>query len=1046
VPFAFPVRWRSAVRPFLILGVLLGGLLATSVVRGQAASEKPTSAEGSEPVPEALNFANGLFRDRHYAQAAAEYERFLKTNPPPAQAAEARFGLANALLFLGKYPAARKQFEDFLDQAPEHTNAPTALFRVGETAYLMGDLPAARKALESFTADHPGHRLQETAWPYLGDVCRRLGDLPAARRAYEQALTDHVQGRLVDRARYGLGQTLAALKETEAALKVFEELASGGSADWSDKARFRVGQIQAEAGHFAEAVAAFEALERDHPRSPLVPEARLRRAEALARLGQHAEAEALLRPLLADASPTLVTQAAYALGVAQLERGQTAEGLATLDAAYRRFPRAPLAPALLFQTAEAALRQGKPNDARARFLKLAETYPKDPWADDALYQAARLALQAHDFNAAKTQAAALVTRFPDSPLRAEARLIEARAALDAGQPKVAIALLQTMLTADKPSPATTEAARYTLGLAYRADGQADKAAEILDALAKTPSALTSTDAQFLVGQAHFEAKRFAAAIAPLEQYLAAKSNGDVADHALAYLAQARAELGQTDAALATLGQLVNRFPKSKVLAPTRLNLAETLYNAKQYDRAASLFRKAAETDDPKLQTRALSGLGWSLLQSGKPADAAAAFRDRLKIAVDDPTASEDALALARALEAGGQTDEALAAFAWVARQFAQSDQAGPALLARARLLVKTKHPEEAARAFAAYVEHPPKGQTDSLDTALAEWAWALLDADKVAEADEVFARLLRDFPKSPRAADARLNLAESAYQAQKYDEVIRLLEPVVAETSKVEPVLLQSALYRLGRTDVERKDWPAAARLFDRLITDYPNSTFCREARFWRAEVAFQQDDTKTAEALFAALIADTPANASGPEPWIRTAKLREVQCLVLLGRWKEALAHADALEAEAPDLPQKAEIDYARGRALQGLARFDDARAAYQAVIDARKGGELAAKAQLMRGETYFHQKNYPEALREFLKVDLNHNAPKWQALGLLQAGKVYEQLAQWSDAALTYQKLLEKFPKDPNAAEATRRLRLAQQKALVPDESATGAGAEAP
>src|SRR6185312_10744863 len=96
------------------------------------------------------------------------------------------------------------------------------------------------------------------------------------------------------------------------------------------------------------------------------------------------------------------------------------------------------------------------------------------------------------------------------------------------------------------------------------------------------------------------------------------------------------------------------------------------------------------------------------------------------------------------------------------------------------------------------------------------------------------------------------------------------------------------------------------------------------------------------------------------------------------------------------------------------------EARAAYQAVIDARKAGDLAARAQLMRGETYFHQKNYHEALREFLKVDILYDAPQWQASALLEAGKVYERLAQWPDAAETYERLRAKFPEDPNAAEA--------------------------
>ena len=76
------------------------------------------------------------------------------------------------------------------------------------------------------------------------------------------------------------------------------------------------------------------------------------------------------------------------------------------------------------------------------------------------------------------------------------------------------------------------------------------------------------------------------------------------------------------------------------------------------------------------------------------------------------------------------------------------------------------------------------------------------------------------------------------------------------------------------------------------------------------------------------------------------------------------------------------------------------------------------------MRGETYFHQEKYREALREFLKVDILYEAPAWQAAALLEAGKVYERLSQWSDAAETYERLRAKFPKDPKAAEAATLL----------------------
>ncbi len=152
-------RWHLWGRLVLTLGIGAG-------FAGDVAAQSPTSKEAPpRAVPEPLRFANALLRDRRYDLAADQYERFLKTNPTGLDAAEARFGLGRARLFLNEYPAARREFEEFLKLAPDHPNAATAAFRVGETAYLMNDLPAARKALEFYTETYPDHAHRDSAWP-----------------------------------------------------------------------------------------------------------------------------------------------------------------------------------------------------------------------------------------------------------------------------------------------------------------------------------------------------------------------------------------------------------------------------------------------------------------------------------------------------------------------------------------------------------------------------------------------------------------------------------------------------------------------------------------------------------------------------------------------------------------------------------------------------------------------------------------------------------------------------------------------------------------
>lgn len=1071
ISFARCVLPGGAAQVLLGLGVLIGLLIAPAV-----AQETRTAAPSQvkQRVPEGLNFAHGLFRQRRFDLAADEYRRFLDSGPTAQDAADARFGLANAWLFQGRYKDARRAFQDFLEKAPDPPRARTAWYRLGELAYMLGDLPAARTALETFVQGAPKHPNLETAWTYLGDVRLGLEDLPAARTAYERSLADFPRGQLADRSRYGLGRTLADLGEIDLAIKVLSELAGHGSSDWIDRALLQLGKTQLSGGRYGAAVESLETLDRVAPRSGLKAEGHLFRAEALARLDRTEEAEKLLKPLVDEGAETLAPRAALALATLALEHGHADLALSTVNEAAMHFPQSPLVPAFLFRSAEALVKQKRTDEARKRFLKVAETYPRDPWADDALARAAQLALDAGDHAAALSLARSFPERFPQSKFRADVRLIEARALLAGGQAREAAEHLESLLdlgkepgagskpAASQLAPAALARARYDLALAYRAAGRTAQAGAVLASLASSSKEPVSVDAQFLIGQEAVEQGHFAEAIGPLRQYLNANPRGEVADSALAHLATAELGLRHTDEAWKTLIQLADRFPRSMALAPTRLRVAEAALDASQFERAAEQFQRIINSSsgatlapaaagkpvvapiDAAVLARARVGLGRALWRLGKPAEAATLFAQFLASSGGDPQGPAVGLERAGALAAAGATDDALAAYTQVIEQNPKAREALQAELARARLLARTGRPEDASKIFAVLLSSDTKrtglkSLGEKLDSLLAERGWALVDARKTAESDAVFAELLKTYPQSPQAVDARFNLAESANEARNYAEVIRLLAPIAA-TDDAQPgsarsgtgkVAVTSAerimplvLYRLGRSQVEMGDWTAAGTTLDRLIREYPGSSRNREARFLRAEAALRLNHSAEAEPIFAALAAEPP-KPSDPEGFARLVHGRHVQSLVGMKRWQDALSQAEALKVELPaDDPTVADLDFARGRALLGLARPEDARNAFQAVINARKGGDLAAQAHLLRGETYFHEDRFREALTEFLKVDILYDAPRWQAAALLEAGKVYERLAQWGDAAETYERLRSRFPDDPHIPEANTRL----------------------
>jgi TolA-binding protein len=1083
------------------LAAVLGATVLPRVAGQEPDSRQtaPRSRDGGDDVrregprrriPDALRFAHGLLRQRKFDLAAEEYERFLATRPGGADRLDALFGLANARLDQGRYADSLRAFGEFLEAAPDDARARTARYRLGELSYLTGDLPAARRSLEAFTADNGPHPALETAWTYLGDVCFALNDLSAARAAYERSLADHPRGRLAARARYGLARTLAASGDRDRALGLLRELARQGGPEWVDRAWLQIGSIELAAGRPAEAVEALTSLERAVPDSPLKGEARIRRARAQDRLGHVDEATRLLRELAADPANPLAPQASLELATIELEHDHAAAALAAVEAVLTRGTRSPLRPALLFRSAEALRKLNRLDEAQGQFLRLVETSPDDPWADDALLRAAGTALDRKDAAAARRLAVQLAAKFPKSSLRGEARLVEARAAALAGDHKAAAGLLEALLnppaalagqSAPPLPPAVAQDARYELALAYRSLGRSADAEKVLAKLAEEPGGPVAVDAQFLLGQAHVEAGRYAEAIAPLERYLAASPRGDVAEFALADLVAAQLGAGHPAEAEKALAAIVRQYPEGKTLPRARLRVAEAALASRQYDRAAEQFRQVAGSDrsrdashsdvgrggrpgavvDPALRVRALAGLGRTLMEMGRPAEAAAAFAAVLDLAPSDPIAPEMALSQARAFEAANRPEEALAAYQSAAERFARRPEGLRAALARARLLAKLGRHDAAAAEY----EHLQGDQraSDGLpkigvtpDALLAELGWSLVDASKPEQADRIFARLLKEYPESPHAADARFNLAETANQARNFKEVVRLLTPLTAAkpsqssraAGSANPVqsttagdssqrLLPAVLYRLGRTQIELRDWPAAAATLDRLLAQFPENPYLREVRFLRAEAALQLGDATAAEAGFAALWAE-PSPPGDPPDFRRSVRLEQIRSWVALKRWKELVPAIQALRRELkPDDPALAELDYALGQAQMGLGRMEEARKCFQGVIDARKGGELAAQAQLMLGETYFHEDRLREAIREFLRVDILHDAPRWQAAALLEAGKAYERLDQWADAAETYNRLVARFPQDPEVPTARSRAEAARRRAAKPPQS---------
>ena len=609
-----------------------------------------------------------------------------------------------------------------------------------------------------------------------------------------------------------------------------------------------------------------------------------------------------------------------------------------------------------------------------------------------------------------------------APLLRQAAKAHARSLLARKKHAEAAALLEPIVHG-AAAPEAVES--YLLGSAYLGQQKNQEALlELQTAAAKAGDKDLRADVQLARATALVALGREDDAIAPLRDYLRLKPSGSQAAIARGELAVSYAKLKRFDDARQAYADLRAQHAGSPEAAAATLRLAEVLYKAEQYPWCAELYASLAKEESPDLAAKGLSGLGWSQFKQGQLRPAAETFDTLLTRFPNDTLAAEAALTRGQILEQLKLPDPALAMYRRVIQQYPKSDSLPRALLLAAQLHDRLQQDREASELYQRLTQEFPQ-QADA-DAVLYEWGWVLRDLGQADEADQRFEQLRKSFPQSRFWADATFRLAARAFDAQQYQRADTLLKELIDSTPPED--ILQHALYLQGRVAIAEEAWPRVADIMGRLARRFPDGELRNLADYWAAEAAFRQERFGEALKQFNKLQTQV---AGGGDSWQAMAPLRRAQCLAHLKRWGEARGVAESIAKDFPKFDQMYEVDYLLGRCLASQALFDEAREAYARVLNSSSGGktETAAMAQWMIGETFFHQKDYDTALRQYLRVEILFAYPTWQAAALLQAGKCYEHLGNLQQARKMYLRVVEEFSETEYRAAAEARLAAARR-----------------
>ena len=956
----------------------------------------PTRAAEANEANEADDLyaaAASSLKQRQFKVAIEEFQTFLTKYPSHLKADASIFYLGEALHRSGDYAEAGPYYRQYLTRMPQGKFATASLLRLGEAAHFIGNAEVAKTELERFRAKYPTDRLNAYVLLYLGEIALQEDDAASAAKILRQGLTTFPQSSVRDDYRYRLAQALKQQKRLQEAADLYGLVAQTPGSRLADNAIYELGVLEYARRDFAAAAEALAAFGSEPLLdSPQRPEAQLILGWALVELERLDEAKTLFEGLVSNEQHAITAQ--FWLGVVLRQQKDWVAAGKQFDAVIAAAPAG------------------------------------NKWIDDAIYGNTWVSLEAKDHEAVERHAAEFESRYPESPILDDVRRMLAESLLYRHEFAEAVKLLEPLATAGildaKGLQDHYRLAECYNGLGRHEDGLA-ALLPVLDA-AKPPLLL---DAQLLQGSLLAGAGDYTEAKAVLTKFLATDPTGDALVRARGELAICEARSGRIADAQIALDQLVRDHGEHPLmesiieqLAEAALAAGKTAANEADRQRwigwSTELFgRLKTEGHSDDSQQKGLSGIAWSQWEAGELEKAAATFDELLQENPPEKVAAHAMLSRGYIFQELDQRDTALEIFDQVAQKYPKSEQYPQALWAAARLNDQMQKDREAAEIYKRLVDEFP--EHEKLDALMYEWAWVLEDLGDNDQAGDLFEKLHAEHPQSKFWAHATFRLAQQAFLAKQYDRAKELTSEVLADSQ--DAIIREPALYLDGQIAVVQEDWQRVGESFRTLLKEVPDSSNRLVAEYWVAETLYRKAEYREARTLLDEL---APKLIAPRQAWMAMVPLRQAQATAQLDDWNTAYQIASKIATDYPGFQQQYEADYLLGRCLAMRAEYESARASYQKVLDSPGGKktETAAMAQLMIAESYFHQKDYGEALKQYLRVHSNYAYPAWQAAALLQAGKCQDLLGEPEAAEMLYDQLIRDYPGTEFARSASDRL----------------------
>ncbi len=289
-------------------------------------------------------------------------------------------------------------------------------------------------------------------------------------------------------------------------------------------------------------------------------------------------------------------------------------------------------------------------------------------------------------------------------------------------------------------------------------------------------------------------------------------------------------------------------------------------------------------------------------------------------------------------------------------------------------------------------------------------AESTLQMGQFSEAANAFEQLIASQKEHPSRDAWSLRLGHARYLNGDLDKAI--LQMLKLSKATKEKEVKAEALFLVGASLMKQEKFPEAEDALQQSIQATPKWAQADEAHLILAQAQMRPEKTKEAQATLDRLIKDYPNSRFRPQ-----AEFRKAQLLASTGDFEQALSNYDAVLQSNQEKNIKEVAAYGKAWVLMQQQKYAEALPLLEPIATADRNDSIASEANLALAICYRNQKKPKEAISRLERlVNQAAAASLPQAKALYELGLTYAEMKDHAQAAKTFERLIQEFPKLDN------------------------------